>query len=110
VHVRAPHRVGGFLELERASVRWFLSTDSRDLPFPPEPGVRTTPRSITVDGSEVEFSDGFTDLHTRVYEKLLAGRGPAIVEARPSLELAHRIRHAPIASSQAAGHPMLSRA
>ena len=56
-------------------MRWFLSTDPADLPFTPEPGVKTTFRSITVDGDEVEFSEGFADLHTRVYEEMLAGRG-----------------------------------
>ena len=108
VHVRAPHRVGGFLELERASVRWFLSTDSRDLPFPPEPGVRTTLRSITVDGSEVEFSDGFTDLHTRVYEKTLAGCGFGIPDSRPSNELTHRIRTSPTVPVAGHVHPSLA--
>src|SRR5438445_1827093 len=75
VHVRDQRRIGGFLELERARVRWLLSTDARDLPFPAEPGAKTTFRSISVDGSEVEFSDAFGDLHTRVYEEILAGRG-----------------------------------
>src|SRR5205814_31088 len=75
VHLREPKRMGGFLQLERARVRWFLSSESADLPFAPEPGVKTTFRSITVDGHEVEFSEGFTDLHTRVYEEVLAGRG-----------------------------------
>src|SRR5262245_40108001 len=71
VHVREPHRVAGFLELARARVRWLLSTDRGDLPFAPQPGVKTTHRSIVVDGAEVEFSDGFADLHTRVYEEVL---------------------------------------
>ena len=79
-------------------MRWFLSTDAADLPFAPEPGGSTTFRSMTVDGEEVEFSDGFTDLHTRVYEEVLAGRGFGIADARPSIELAHRIRHAPVAA------------
>ena len=63
------------LELERARVRWFLSTDSARSAVRAEPGAQTTFRSITVDGEELEFSDGFTDLHTRVYEEVLAGRG-----------------------------------
>ena len=58
--------------------------------------AKTTFRSITVDGEELEFSEGFTDLHTRVYEEVLAGRGFGIADARPSIELSHRIRHAPI--------------
>ena len=108
VHLREPKRVGGSLQLRRARVRWFLSTDARDLPFTPEPGVKTTFRSMTVNGDEVVFTEGFTDLHTRVYEEVLAGRGAGLDEGRPSIELAHRIRHARITPS-AAPHPMLSR-
>jgi UDP-N-acetyl-2-amino-2-deoxyglucuronate dehydrogenase len=92
VHRREPRRMAGYLELQRARVRWFLSTEAADLPFAPEPGVKTTYRSITVDGAEVEFSDGFGDLHTRVYEEVLAGRGFGIDESRPSIDLSHRIR------------------
>ena len=109
VHVRDARRIGGFLQLERARVRWFLSADSADLPFAPEPGVKTTFRSITVDGHEVEFSDGFTDLHTRVYEEILAGGGFGIDDARPSIELVHRIRSTPVDASPAPDtlHPWL---
>jgi len=108
VHLRDPKRVAGYLQLKRARVRWFLSTDAADLPFPAQPGVKTTFRSIAVDGEEVVFTDGFTDLHTRVYEEVLAGRGPGIVDARPSVELAHRLRHAPLTAPVEA-HPMLLR-
>jgi UDP-N-acetyl-2-amino-2-deoxyglucuronate dehydrogenase len=108
VHLREPNRVAGFLQLQKARVRWFLSTDVRDLPFAVQPGVKTTFRSIVVDGEEVVFTEGFTDLHTRVYEEVLAGRGAGIDDARPSVELAYRIREAPLAPAQA-GHPLLSR-
>ena len=93
VHLREPRRLAGAMELERARVRWFLSTEASDLPFPAEPGVRTTHRSITVDGREVEFSEGFADLHTRIYEEVLAGRGFGIADARPSIVLTSKIRH-----------------
>src|SRR5262249_31258688 len=63
VHRRHPSQMAGLLELERARVRWLLSTNIEDLPFEAKPGVKTTFRSITVDGQEVEFSDGFSDLH-----------------------------------------------
>lgn len=109
VHLKEPHKAGGFIELERADVRWFLSTDSADLPFPPEPGIKTTFRSITVDGDEVEFSEGFTDLHTRVYEEILAGRGFGIDDARPSVELTSFIRRANVATT-APRHPLLHQA
>jgi UDP-N-acetyl-2-amino-2-deoxyglucuronate dehydrogenase len=98
VYQKEPHRMSGFLELERARVRWLLSTQSEDLPFSPEPGVKTTFRSITVDGAEIEFSEGFGDLHTRVYEEVLAGRGFRIADARPSITLSHRIRHTPVSA------------
>ena len=105
VHLREPQRAGGTLELERADVQWYLSTESSDLPFEPQPGAKTTFRSITVDGEEVEFSEGFTDLHTRVYEEVLAGRGFGIADARPSVELTAQIRSADIVAPTADAHP-----
>jgi UDP-N-acetyl-2-amino-2-deoxyglucuronate dehydrogenase len=96
VHLREPKRAAGSLTLDRADVQWFLSTDAADLPFAAVPGLRTTYRSMTVDGEQLEFSDGFTDLHTRVYEEVLAGRGFGIEDARPSIELTYRIRHSPV--------------
>lgn len=109
VHLRDPDRAAGVLELERADVRWFLSTDSADLPFPPQPGVKTTFRSITVDGDEVEFSEGFADLHTRVYEEVLAGRGFGIADARPSVELTSSIRQATVRRPTVEAHPKVTR-
>jgi UDP-N-acetyl-2-amino-2-deoxyglucuronate dehydrogenase len=106
VHVRDTRRIGGFLELARARVRWFLSTEIKDLPFEPQPGVKTTFRSITVDGREIEFSEGFGDLHTRVYEEALAGRGFRVADGRPSIELSHRIRQMPAAAVPGRMHPM----
>jgi len=101
-------RMVGFLELERARVRWFLSVDVNDLPFPALPGKNTTYRSITVDGEEIEFSSGFTDLHTRVYEETLAGRGFSIEDARPSITLTHRIRTTPLSPLDDQAHPLLT--
>ncbi|MGV8042516.1 MAG: Gfo/Idh/MocA family protein [Thermoanaerobaculaceae bacterium] len=94
VQRREPQRMAGTLELERADVEWFLSVNRADLPFEPQPGKATTYRSITVDGTEIEFTEGFTELHTRVYEQTLAGDGFGIADARPSIELVHRIRAA----------------
>ncbi len=110
LHLRQEKRMAGWIALERADVSWFLSAEATDLPFEPQPGVKTTFRSITVDGQEVEFSEGFTDLHTRVYEETLAGRGFGIDEARPSIELTSRIRQAEVVS-KAAGtrHPQLQK-
>jgi UDP-N-acetyl-2-amino-2-deoxyglucuronate dehydrogenase len=108
VHLRDARRVAGALELARARVRWFLSTDPADLPFPAVPGQRATFRSIEVDGKEVEFSEGFTDLHTAVYRDVLAGGGFGIDDARPSIELVYAIRQAPVTAAGADVHPMVS--
>jgi UDP-N-acetyl-2-amino-2-deoxyglucuronate dehydrogenase len=102
VHLRETKRAAGSLVLANADVRWYLSAESVDLPFPPEPGKRTTFRSITVDGEQLEFSEGFTDLHTRVYEEILQGRGFGVADARPSIELTHRIRHTAVSGAATA--------
>jgi UDP-N-acetyl-2-amino-2-deoxyglucuronate dehydrogenase len=107
VHHSDASRMSGFIELEHARVRWFLSVDSNDLPFPAVVGGKTTHRSIIVDGMEIEFSEGFTDLHTRVYEETLAGRGFGIQDARPSIELTYAIRMASISPRDGLIHPLL---
>jgi UDP-N-acetyl-2-amino-2-deoxyglucuronate dehydrogenase len=107
VHVRESRRMAGHLQLRRARVRWFLSTQPSDLPVTSQPAAPATLRSIVVDGEEVVFSDGFTDLHTRVYQEVLEGRGLGIADARPSIELAYRIRHAPLAAAQPSAHPLV---
>ena len=93
VHVHEPRRAAGALRLSDADVEWFLSLDPDDLPDG-LPDGQATYRSVRVDGEEVEFSGGFRDLHTRVYEATLAGHGLGIEAARPAVELAHAIRHA----------------
>jgi UDP-N-acetyl-2-amino-2-deoxyglucuronate dehydrogenase len=103
VHLREPKRMAGSMELEKADVSWFLSVDPADLPFDAQPGTRTTYRSITVDGSEIEFTEGFTDLHTRVYQRTLEGQGFRIADARPSIELVHQIRTAAIVRGDLTG-------
>lgn len=94
LHISEQKRMGGFLELKNATVRWFLSIDRNDLPGEAVEKGKPTFRSIEVDGSEVQFSEGFTDLHTRVYEETLAGRGFGIAEARPSITLVQQMRNA----------------
>ena len=96
VHLREGKRAAGTLALANADVQWYLSAEVADLPFTPAPGGKTTFRSIVVDGEQLEFSEGFTDLHTRVYQEVLDGRGFGIDDARPSIELSHRIRQAPV--------------
>jgi UDP-N-acetyl-2-amino-2-deoxyglucuronate dehydrogenase len=107
IHHSDPQRMSGFLELEHARVRWYLSIDHNDLPFPVRPGARSTYRSISIDGQEVEFTEGFADLHTRVYQETLAGNGFGIDEARPSIELVHRIRTAQVSPKTDYKHPFL---
>lgn len=85
-------KIGGKLELENADVKWALSIDYNDLPEALRGSGRSTFRSMTVDGEEVQFSDGFTDLHTKVYQEILAGNGFGIDDARPSIEAVYRIR------------------
>lgn len=109
VHLRDPMRVGGVLDLAHADVQWFLSVDPGDLPFAPEPGGRSTLRSISIDGSEVEFTEGFTDLHTRVYEGVLAGGGFGIDDARPSIEAAHQARTRVVTPGTDDAHPSVVR-
>lgn len=91
-HLREPSRAAGYLELERADVRWFLSIDAADLPKELGPAKRTF-RSITMDGDEIEFSEGFTELHNRSYEEIVAGRGFSVVDVRPSIEIVAELRH-----------------
>jgi UDP-N-acetyl-2-amino-2-deoxyglucuronate dehydrogenase len=103
VHVREETRAAGFLELDRANVRWFLSLDSRDLPQGLG-DVASTHRSVTVDGQHLELTDGFNDLHTRVYEQTLQGNGVGIEDARPSIELVSRIRSGPVVVPTGVAH------
>lgn len=91
LHLKETRRMSGYLELERARVRWFLSVDEADLPTAVKESGKFAYRSMTMDGQELEFSDGFTNLHTRSYEEILAGNGFGIREARPAIELVHRI-------------------
>jgi UDP-N-acetyl-2-amino-2-deoxyglucuronate dehydrogenase len=88
LHVNEFSRAGGVLELEHANVRWFLSIDRSDLPAVGNGAYR----SMTIDGRQVEFTDGFVDLHTRVYQEILAGRGFGISEARGAIQLVHDMR------------------
>jgi UDP-N-acetyl-2-amino-2-deoxyglucuronate dehydrogenase len=105
VHLLAADKAAGALELAGARVRWFLSVDARDLPA----GANSAHRSLTLDGKEVNFSTGFEDLHTRVYEETLAGRGFTIDDARPSIELVHGIQQAKVITtgSKLEPHPLV---
>ena len=94
LHLKDNKRMSGFMELQNANVKWFLSTDRNDLPEETSKKGVSTFRSITVDGEEIQFSEGFTDLHTRIYEETLKGNGFGIDDARPSIILVQKLRSA----------------
>jgi len=93
VHQHTPETASGKLELERANVNWFLSIDANTLPHDVRQAAKRTFRSLTIDGEAFEFSEGFTELHTRSYEEILKGNGFPVEEARKSIELVHAIRN-----------------
>ncbi|WP_299626121.1 Gfo/Idh/MocA family oxidoreductase [uncultured Tenacibaculum sp.] len=107
VHLREHDKASGYLELENARVRWFLSIDSNSLPKEIKEKGQRTYRSITVEGEEIEFSQGFTDLHTKTYEEVLKGNGFSLKDARPSIETVYNIRNINIIS-KGIKHPYLS--
>lgn len=107
VHLNSDQHAAGYLEFERARVRWFLSVSANDLPKQARQRAQRTYRSITVDGQEIEFSGGFTDLHTRSYEEILAGRGFGVEESRIAIELVAGIREATPESKRGEHHPFL---
>ncbi|OZB49445.1 MAG: oxidoreductase [Polynucleobacter sp. 39-45-136] len=108
VHYSSDTKAAGYLEYEHARVRWFLSIDVNDVPpLQRQQGQRTF-RSIKIDGEEIEFSDGFTDLHTRSYQEILAGRGFGLEENRVAIETVSHIRSSePCTSGLGEGHPYL---
>jgi UDP-N-acetyl-2-amino-2-deoxyglucuronate dehydrogenase len=87
-----PDLASGFLELQKARVQWRLSINENDLPDEVKAKGKRTYRSLKMDGKEIEFSDGFTELHTNSYKEILAGGGFGLRDARPAIELAHEIR------------------
>jgi len=109
VHLDEPTRAAGYLELERARVRWLLSLDRHDLPQEPEEGQVATFRSITVDGTELEFSGGFTDLHTRIYEEILDAKGFCLADAKPAVEIVSDIRRSKAIGLKGEYHPFLNK-
>lgn len=105
-HHRADDAAAGYLEFERARVRWMLSINRNHLPAKTPQG-QTTYRSITVDGEEIEFSAGFTDLHTVSYNEVLKDNGHGLDVVRPSIELVSSLRNASLEPKNGEQHPML---
>jgi UDP-N-acetyl-2-amino-2-deoxyglucuronate dehydrogenase len=109
VHFSNKFSAAGFLRLERARVRWFLSLDSTTIPLELRAAGQRTYRSVRIEGEEMEFSDGFTDLHTESYKKILAGEGFGVEDARPSIETAYAIRNALPVGKTGDYHPFLNK-
>lgn len=115
VHIHTHDRAAGFLELEKANVRWFLSINDSVLPNEVVAKGQRTYRSITIEGEELEFSGGFTDLHTISYQEILKGNGYGIEATRKAIEIVHDIRNAepiglkgeyhPFAKKELSNHP-----
>lgn len=115
VHIHTHDRAAGYLELENARVRWFLSINADTLPDSVKAKGGRTYRSLTMEGEEIEFSDGFTELHTHSYQHVLDGQGFGLEEAMSSIQLVHDIRHMksiglkgnyhPLAAGELAKHP-----
>jgi UDP-N-acetyl-2-amino-2-deoxyglucuronate dehydrogenase len=94
VHVHEEDRAAGYLEFENARVRWFLSINAAYLPNEIKEKGQTTFRSIAIDGEELEFSGGFKDLHTMVYQDILNGKGYGLTAAKTAIKIVHDIRNA----------------
>lgn len=106
VHLHEHDRAAGYLELENARVRWFLSINEDVLPYEVKAKGQRTYRSIKIDNTELEFSDGFTDLHTESYKGILAGNGFGLEDTRKSIEIVHHIRNAEAIGLKGDYHPL----
>lgn len=107
VNTYEDHRAAGLLQLKQARVRWYLSLDSKDIPAAAaEKGMRTY-RSITIEGEEIEFSGGFTNLHTDTYKNILGGGGFGVLDAKPCIVLTDQLRNTKPIGKVGDYHPFL---
>jgi len=109
VHLHTHDRAAGYFELERARVRWFLSINADTLPDAVKAKGGRTYRSLTMEGVEIEFSEGFTELHTHSYQHILEGEGFGLEEARNSIAIVHDIRHLEPVGLKGEYHPLAQR-
>jgi UDP-N-acetyl-2-amino-2-deoxyglucuronate dehydrogenase len=107
VHVYEQDKAAGYLELERARVRWFLSLDYEDIPQTAKLKGMRTYRSVSIEGEEIEFSEGFTDLHTETYRQILSGNGFGLNVAKPTVLLTHQLRNTVPVGKVGNYHPFL---
>lgn len=108
VHKHDSQNASGYLELEKARVRWFLSIDYDNIPETAKLKNQRTYRSIRIDGEEIEFSSGFTELHTKSYKKILSGQGFSLIDAKPAIQLVHDIRNEELSPLKGDYHPLLN--
>lgn len=106
VHVLNEDSAAGYLELENARVRWFLSIDYNDIPEAVRANGKRTYRSLTMEGKQIEFSDGFTDLHTQSYQQIINGNGFGLKQARTSIQTVYEIRNQTPTGLQGDYHPL----
>ncbi|MDA3821079.1 MAG: Gfo/Idh/MocA family oxidoreductase, partial [Bacteroidales bacterium] len=110
VHLLGEEKAAGYLQLENAKVRWYLSVDYEDVPKEIKEKGQRTYRSITVDGEEIEFSGGFTDLHTLSYQEIIAGNGYGLECARNSIQTVYDIRNSEVKGLTGDYHPFIKKA
>jgi UDP-N-acetyl-2-amino-2-deoxyglucuronate dehydrogenase len=108
VHLSTDTRAAGFLEFDRGRVRWFLSVEAADIPEARRAAGRRTYRAVVMDGEEIEFSDGFAELHERSYAEILAGRGFGLAESRAAIAIASAVRAARVADGRDERHPFVT--
>ena len=106
LHIMAHDRASGYLSLKNATVKWFLSINGVHLPKEAKTKGMPSYRNLSIDGREIEFSKGFTELHTRSYEAIMNGEGFGIAEARSSIELVHKINMQEVAEIPTHKHPL----
>ncbi len=109
VHVSEDAKAAGYLKLKKANVRWFLSVDYQNVPDDIKAKGQRIYRSITVDGKEIEFSGGFTDLHTLSYQEILKGNGFGLDAVRPTIQTVYNIRNATPVGLKGDYHPLLKK-
>ena len=109
LHSMSPMKAAGYLEFANARVRWFLSIDRSDLPPAATDAGKTTFRNVTIDSQDLEFSDGFVDLHTQSYAHILDGGGYPVSEARQAIEIVETMRHLDVMTGGSDRHPFLGR-
>ena len=109
LHSMTPMKAAGYLEFANARVRWFLSIDRSDLPPAATDAGKTTFRNVTIDSQDLEFSDGFVDLHTQSYAHILDGGGYPVSEARQAIEIVETMRHMDVMTGGSDRHPILGR-